>query len=257
MTADPEVLCDKRGQTLWVTINRPDKRNALNDSVLAGISAAYVSAESDSDVRLVVLTGSGEKAFCAGADLDPGKSFAFDASRPTTRYADLLRQVHRCRLPTIARVNGACMAGGMGLLCMADVAVAVEHAVFGLPEVKLGLFPMQVLALLKCLVPPRLLSEWCLTGERLDAVTALRAGLVNRVAPQAQLDELVAALSDRVCGNSPMAIRRGKYALQSMQYMSFEEALAFGESQIALMAGTDDAREGLAAFAEHRPPQWK
>ena len=257
MTADLDVLCDKRGHALWVTINRPDKRNALNDSVLARISAAYAGAESDSDVRLVVLTGAGEKAFCAGADLDPGKSFAFDVSQPTTRYADLLRQVRRCRLPTIARVNGACMAGGMGLLCMADVAIAVEHAVFGLPEVKLGLFPMQVLALLKFLVPPRLLSEWCLTGERLDAVTALRAGLVNRVAPQAELDERVAALSDTVCGNSPMAIRRGKYALQSMQYMSFDEALAFGESQIALMAGSDDAREGLAAFAQRRPPQWK
>ncbi len=256
MTEAADVICETRDHAYWITINRPTKRNALNDSVIARISAAYAAAESDAQVRVIILTGCGDKAFCAGADLDPGQSFAFDAARPTTPYADLLRQVRRCRLPSIARVNGACMAGGMGLLCMTDVAVAAEHAVFGLPEVKLGLFPMQVLALLKCLVPPRILNEWCLTGERFDAKTALNAGLVNHVVPAAQLDVKIATLSDAIAANAPAAIRRGKYALESMQAMSFEQAIAFAEGQIALMAGTEEAREGLAAFAERRAPRW-
>ena len=257
MTDQANVVCENRGKAYWITINRPSKRNALNDSVIRNIASAYDVAESDNDVRVIILTGAGEKAFCAGADLDPGQSFAFDVSLPTTPYADLLRRARRCRKPSIARINGACMAGGMGLLCMTDLAVAADNALFGLPEVKLGLFPMQVLALLKCLVAPRVLSEWCLTGMSFDAKTALQAGLVNHVVPLAELDLKVAALCDAIAGNSPAAIRRGKYALESMQAMPFEQAIAFAEGQISLVAGTEDAREGLAAFAERRSPQWK
>ena len=257
MTQPAEVLVEARGDVCWITLNRPEKRNALNNSVIALISDAYRSAETDAAVRAIVLTGAGDKAFCAGADLDPGKNFAFDTSQPTTPFADLLRQARRCRLPSIARVNGACMAGGMGLLCMVDLAIAAETAMFGLPEAKIGLFPMQVLAVLKDLVPARLLNEWCLTGAQFNASAALQAGLVNQVVPAESLDERVAALTRLICANSPAAIRRGKYALESMHSMSVDEALAFGEGQIALMAATEDAREGLAAFAERRAPHWK
>jgi methylglutaconyl-CoA hydratase len=256
MTKDADVICEKRKAAYWITINRPSKRNALNDTVIKKIAAAYDAAESDDEVRVIVLTGAGDKAFCAGADLDPGQSFAFDTSQPTTPYADLCRRAKRCRKPSIARINGACMAGGMGLLCMTDLAVAAQEAVFGLPEVKLGLFPMQVLALLKAMVAPRVLREWCLTGARFDAATALQTGLVNHVVPRQELDVKIAALCDAITANSPAAIRRGKYALESMEAMPFEQAIAFAEGQIALMAATDDAREGLAAFAERRPPQW-
>jgi len=203
-----------------------------------------------------VLTGAGDKAFCAGADLQPGKGFAFDFARPNTDYADLLRCAHAATLPCIARVNGACLAGGMGLLCMADMAVAADHVAFGLPEVKVGVFPMQVMSLLQHIAPRRLVREWALSGEPFDAATALRAGLLNHVVPAAELDAKVQWLVQRIADKSPTAIRRGKVALRAIESMSFEQAIAYTESQIALLAMTDDAREGLAAFNEKRRPNW-
>src|SRR4029079_18755772 len=127
----------------------------------------------DPDVRVIVLTGAGEKAFCAGADLqNTGGAFAADFSRPNVDYADLLRLWQNATKPAIARVNGVCMAGGMGLLCMTDMAIAADHAAFGLPEVKVGVFPMQVMSLLQAIAPPRLINEWALTGEPFDANAA-------------------------------------------------------------------------------------
>ncbi|MBL8265354.1 enoyl-CoA hydratase-related protein [Steroidobacter sp.] len=254
--SDSGVRCERRGAIYAITIDRPDRRNALNSDVIAAIAAGYEAAHADSQARVIVLSGTGDKAFCAGADLAPGKNFAFDLSKPTIDYADLARLARRATLPTIARVNGACMAGGMGLLGLADLAVAADHAVFGLPEVRIGLFPMQVIALLQPLVPARVLREWCLTGERFDAHTARAAGLVNYVVPAAELDAKVEALANSLIAGSPTAIRRGLYAFQSMEDMSFAQALAFAESQIALAAGTQDAREGLASFNERRAPVW-
>ena len=158
------VLHEKRSSTFWITINRPDKRNAINQEVIDGIRAGYRAAHADPEVRAIVLTGAGDKAFCAGGDLQPGKGFAFDYAKPSVDYADLLREAQNATLPTIARVNGTCMAGGMGLLCMVDMAVAADHVLFGLPEVKVGVFPMQVLSLLQHMVPQRVLREWCITG---------------------------------------------------------------------------------------------
>ena len=250
------VLREKRDNVLWITINRPDKRNALNADVITGIAQGYRAAEQDPDVRVIVLTGAGDKAFCAGADLVAGNTFSFDTAEPTTEYANLLRLAHDSRVPSIARVNGACLAGGMGLLCMTDMAVCVDSAIFGLPEVRVGLFPMQVLASLKSLVSPRTLNEWCLLGDTIDAQAACRAGLVNYVVTAKNLDEKIDGLTSRLAANSPTAIRRGKYALNHLAAMSFEDGLAFAEGQIALMAMTEDAREGLASFREKRTPTW-
>src|ERR1700727_3051887 len=178
MTDNTSVLLEKRGQAFWITINRPEKRNAINGDVVAGIAKGYRDAHDDSDVRVIVLTGAGDKAFCAGADLQhSGAAFAFDYSRPNVDYADLMRLSQNATKPAIARVGGVCMAGGMGLLCMTDMAVAAEHVIFGLPEVKVGVFPMQVMSLLKSMVHPRLVNRWALTGEPFDAQTAQAAGL--------------------------------------------------------------------------------
>lgn len=250
------VLQERRGTSYWITLNRPQRRNSLNGEVIAGLTDGLRAAQADGEARAIVLTGCGEQAFCAGADLQPDQSFTFDYSVPTNDYAQLLRLALDCRLPIIARVNGACMAGGMGLLCVADLAVASESAVFGLPEVKVGVFPFQVLALLQRLVPARVVREWCLCGEPIDAATALRWGLVNHLAPGGQLDRATERLLGRILGNSPSAVRRGRYALRAMQDMSAGEALAFAEGQIALMALTEDAREGLASFIEKREPKW-
>jgi enoyl-CoA hydratase/carnithine racemase len=257
MTEHDSVLIERRGSALWLTINRPDKRNALNGDVIAGLARGYRQAHDDPDVRVIVLTGAGEKAFCAGADLqNSGAAFAMDFSRPNVDYADLLRLSQNATKPAIARVNGVCMAGGMGLLCMADMAVAADHVIFGLPEVKVGVFPMQVMALLQSIAPRRLVNEWSITGEPFDAATAKEAGLLNHVVPAAELDAKVDWLIGRIVDKSPTAIRRGKYALRAIASMSFDEAIAYTESQIALLALTEDAKEGLRAFGEKRKPTW-
>ena len=257
MTDNNSVILEKRGQALWITINRPEKRNAINADVIAGVAQGYRTAHEDAEVRVIVLTGAGEKAFCAGADLqNTGGAFAQDFSRPNVAFADLFRLSQNATKPAIARVNGVCMAGGMGLLCMTDMAVASDHAIFGLPEVKVGVFPMQVMSLLQSIAPRRLINEWAITGEPFDAKAALGAGLLNHVVPQADLDARVDWLIGRITDKSPTAIRRGKYAMRAMASMSFDEAIAYTESQIALTAMTEDAKEGLKAFAEKRKPVW-
>jgi enoyl-CoA hydratase/carnithine racemase len=256
--SDNSVVLEKRGQAFWVTINRPEKRNAINADVVAGIAKGYRTAHDDADIRVIVLTGAGDKAFCAGADLvNTGAAFAFDFAKPNVDYADLLRLAQNATKPSIARVNGVCMAGGMGLLCMTDMAVAAENAIFGLPEVKVGVFPMQVMSLLQDIAPRRLINEWALTGEPFDARTAQAAGLLNHVVPAAELDAKLDWLIGRISDKSPTAIRRGKYAMRAIAAMSFDQAIAYTESQIALTAMTEDAKEGLAAFAEKRKPAWK
>jgi enoyl-CoA hydratase/carnithine racemase len=250
------VLHERRGAAFWITINRADKRNAINPEVIEGIRGGMRAAHADTQVRAIVLTAAGDKAFCAGGDLQPGAAFTFDLSRPNLSYADMLREAHAATLPIVARINGTCMAGGMGLLSMADIAVAADHALFGLPEVKVGVFPMQVLSLLKEIAPPRKVREWALSGEPFGAAEALASGLVNHVVPAAELDAKVEWLLARLTDKSPTAVRRGKYALRAMEAMSFEEALSYTESQIALVAMTEDAKEGMAAFNEKRKPVW-
>src|SRR6266568_7965864 len=237
MTDNTAVVHERRGHAFWITINRPDTRNALNADVIAAIAKGYRDAHDDKDVRVIVLTGAGDKAFCAGADLQQtSAAFALDFSRPNVDYADLLRLAQNATKPAIARVGGVCMAGGMGLLCMTDMAVAADHVMFGLPEVKVGVFPMQVMSLLQSIAPRRLVSEWALTGEPFDARTAQAAGLLNHVVPAAELDAKVDWLISRIVDKSPTAIRRGKYAMRAIAAMSFDESIAYTESQIALLA---------------------
>ena len=257
MSDTSDLLYEKRGHAAWLIINRAERRNAMNAAVIGGIAEGLRRATADPEVRAVVLTGVGEKAFCAGADLSVGTgTFGRDFSEPSLPFANLLRQTHALNLPVVARVNGACMAGGMGLMAMCDLAVAAEHAVFGLPEVKVGVFPMQVLSVLRPLLQPRDLYEMCITGEPVDAAHARSIGLVNYVVPGAELDTRVDWLLARIVDKSPTAIRRGKYAMRAVADMSFDQAIAFTEGQIGLTALTEDAREGVAAFNEKRKPQW-
>lgn len=235
------------------TLTRETRRNALTAEILSGLGDLFTRAELDPDVRVIVLTGAGDKAFCAGADLH-GDAFEIAPSQRYGRLADLMRQSRRLTVPVIARINGACVAGGMGLLALSDLAVAHERAVFGLPEVKIGVFPAQVLALLKRLVPHRVLTELVITGDTIDATEARMAGLVNRVTTD--LDGTVDALAARIGANSPTGVRRALYTLKRIDVMPFEEAAAFTESQITLAALTEDAKEGIAAFREKRPPRW-
>ena len=247
------VKASRQDARLVLTIDRPERRNALNADVIRALQEALYRVKSDDTIRAVVLTGAGDEAFCAGADLG-ADAFAFDYATPTIAYADLLRTARTLDVPLVARVNGACMAGGMGLLAMCDLAIAAPRAIFGLPEAKVGVFPMQVLAVLQAQVPQRFLTQLCLTGDPIDAARAREIGLINEVADD--LDGALERLLSRLLANSPTALRRGLYAMKAMRSMSFEEAIAFGEGQIGLLAMTQDAREGIAAFKEKRKPQW-
>ena len=253
-SAPPELLTEMRGPVLWLTIDREDKRNAVTPGVLAALGDALAAANRNRDVRAVVITGAGTRAFCAGADLQSGTSFKFDYSEPHVSFANLFRQAKQSTVPLIARVNGACMAGGMGIMAMCDMVVSAPHAVFGLPEVKVGIFPAQVLSVIGNLLPRRVLAEMCLTGEPISAAQALEYHLVNHVSED--LDAGVQALLGRMLDKSPAAIRRGLYTMKKIEAMAFEESMAFTESQIGLFALTEDAAEGQLAFREKRKPVW-
>jgi enoyl-CoA hydratase/carnithine racemase len=256
-THTQDVRFERRGGALWVWIEREAHRNAMNAAVLLGIEEALQRAAGDATIRTIVLSGAGDKAFCAGADLSEGAAtFQAHADEPTTGFGRLARAVRRCGIPLIARVNGACVAGGMGLMALCDLAIAADHARFGLPEVKVGVFPMQVLALLRATVHARHINELCLTGELIPAARAAEIGLINAVVPAATLDTAIEATIAKLRAASPSAIRRGKHAIFAMESMAFEQALAFAEAQIALMAGSADAAEGMLAFGEKRKPRW-
>lgn len=253
-----ELSIEQRGPVLWLTITREERRNAMSHSVLAGMTQAINVAQGNRSIRAIVITGAGSKAFCAGADLQSAKAFTTDYSEPHGHLAQLLRAAKASTVPLIARVNGACMAGGMGLMTMCDMAVAARHAVFGLPEVKVGVFPAQVLSVLQHLIPRRVLAEMCLTGEPITSAQALEFNLVNYVQAEdeAGVDLRLQWLLDRLLDKSPAAIRRGLYTMKKIEAMAFEESMSFTESQIALFTLTEDAKEGQKAFQEKRKPVW-
>ncbi len=251
------VLSEKRGNVQWLTINRLERRNALNPDVMDGLREGIIAARDNADIRAIVITGVGDKAFCAGADLQTNATtFSFDCADPRLPFAKLTRVVFGVDIPIIARVNGACMAGGMGVLGLCDLAVASDNAKFGMPEVKVGLFPMMILTTLKRIIPPRQMNELCMTGEAISAAEALQMGLLNYVVPQAELDTKLDWLLNRIVDKSPTAIRRGKYAMRAVEDMTIEQTIAFTESQVPLAASTQDFAEGIAAFNEKRSPVW-
>ena len=252
-----DVLTEKRGQVQWIIINREARRNAMNDDVCNAIIAGMHAATADPDIRAVVLTGAGDKAFCAGADLSAGSgSFKYDYSKVGLAFVKLMKVSRDLTLPLIARVNGHAMAGGMGMLGMCDMAIGVDNATFGMPEVKIGIFPMQIMAVLQRLIPSRKLYEMALTGEPIGAAEALDIGLLNYVVPAAELDVKLDWLLSRLLNKSPTAIRRGKYAMRVTEQLNFDQSAVFMEAQIGTLALTEDAAEGRAAFIEKRAPVW-
>lgn len=253
------VLIEHREHVCWITINREERRNALNEDVVRRIDAAIAAAGVDGVTRAIVLTGAGDKAFCAGADLAKGvqgAAFAVDFAQPKHYIVDLFKRLQECRLPVIARVNGAAMAGGFGILCACDMAVAADDVRIGTTESRIGVTPMMILPYMLRLLPPRRLQEMCITGEPFTAREALDWGVVNYVVPRAELDAKLDWLLARVVDKSPTAIRLGKQAFHAMRDMSLRESLEFAQVMVPVMSSTEDAREGMAAFQAKRSPEW-
>lgn len=247
------------GPQYRITICRPDRRNALNRDVAEGLMAALRAAEADSDCRVIVITGQGDVAFCAGGDIKAGAEggpFVQDPADPVHFAGQLFETIQACRKPTIARVNGVAMGAGAGIICACDIAVMADHARIGTPEVRVGLFPMTIIPPMMRILPRRRLTEMFITGEPLTAAEALGYDLVNYVTPAEGLDAKVDELVARIAAQSPTAIRLGKYACQAMEDMSYSQQMRFAETLLPRIAQTEDAREGFAAFVGKRAPEW-
>lgn len=254
------VEVDRQGAVATVTIARPEARNALDAATLEGLSDAFARLDDDPAVRVLVLTGAGEKAFCAGADLRSGLT-----SEPSVveghEQRGLLRRLFAATealgTPLIGRVNGHALAGGLGVALACDLLVAVEDATFGTPEVRVGLWPHVISALLVQHLGPKRALEWMMTGRRYPAVEAERLGLVNRVVPREQLDEAVAELADELIRGAPLALALGRRSYLEARSMDPRAAFAYLHGMLDLQVQTEDAAEGIAAFLERREPQWR
>jgi enoyl-CoA hydratase len=255
------VLLTVEGGVATVTLNQPEKRNPLSPAMTRGLWAALTWCRAEPAVRVVVLTGAGDRAFCAGADL----ASSFDAGgnelerhHERRGLADLFLLIRDLGKPVIGRVNGHALAGGFGLACACDLLVAVESATFGTPEINVGVWPMMISAVLARNLPRKVVLEMMLLGDRWTAAQMKEAGLVNRVAAnQAELDELTAEMAGKLAGKSPAIVRLGRDAFYRMEDMSFEEALAYLHSQLTLVTLSEDTREGIKAFFEKREPDFK
>lgn len=261
MTADAQpVLYEVAAGVARITINRPEARNALSPAVMEGLLAAFGRAAADPDVRAVVLTGAGDRAFCAGGDLGgPGfaQRSAVERHHDRRTFADLFRAMNRLGKPLIARVRGHCLAGGFGLALGCDLVVASEDATFGTPEVKRGLMPMMIMATILRNVGRKKGMELLLTGDRISAAEAERLGLVNHAVPADQLDAKVDELLAKVLAMSPAVLRLGRDAFYAMQDMEFERALDYLQAMLTVNLASEDAVEGVRAFLEKRDPVWK
>ncbi len=239
-----------------VTLNRPERRNAIGPQMANELLWAFADAADDASVRAIVLTGAG-KAFCAGGDFQQMTAGAdADALPHRGDYADLLLAMTRSPKPIVARVNGHAMGGGLGLVAASTFALASTDAQLGTPEIDVGLFPMMIMAVLARLVPRRRLLEMMLLGERMSADEAARVGLVSRAVAPGELDAAVAALCAKVASKSPSTVRLGLEAFAAQDDLDLATALPLLRERLGLVLATNDAREGLMAFLEKRPPVW-
>jgi enoyl-CoA hydratase/carnithine racemase len=241
-----------------LTLNRPEARNALDAALLGALEAALRRLEDDPAARVVVLRGAGDRAFCAGADLKHvgDRGTTLQARESFGGLARILEHMARMRTPVIAQVHGYALAGGCGLAAGADIVLAADDAVFGLPEIRVGLLPLIVMAPILRAVGRKRAMLMILSGEPVSAREALEMGLVSRVVPRADLDGAVAALARTLAGYSPTALGLAKEAAATAPDMEYGAALRYLRELITLVALSDDAREGIAAFFERRPPRF-
>jgi enoyl-CoA hydratase len=242
-----------------VTLNDPEKRNMLSGQMLTELGAAMAEARDSEEVRAVVLTGAGEKVFCAGADLG---GFAADASLiekhfASDRFLEFFRLMPRLGKPSIAAVNGHVLAGGLGLALSCDLVIAKDSAAFSTPEINVGAFPYMIMALIYRDVPRKKVNEMLLLGERFSAEQAVEMGLANKAVAAAEFDAAVADWAGRLAAKSPVLMRLGHDAMYRQADMPVDDALEYLRSQLSLTLTTEDIVEGVTAFFEKRDPQWK
>jgi enoyl-CoA hydratase len=255
---DEVVLYRTVGPVATITINRPERRNAISPEVTRALSESLARAEADDSVTVVVLTGSGDKAFCAGGDLGAMNSEgAVSQHFSRAEVGELFQQMRRSRLPIVARVNGHALAGGFGLMLACDLVVAGADATMGTPEIDLGLWPFMISAVIQRDVPRKLALELMLTGRRLSAPEGERWGFVNRVVEREELDGAVAELTQSLASKSPLIAALGKRSFYRSEDMDFDESLEYLAGMLTVCLQSEDTAEGVSAFLQERAPEWK
>jgi enoyl-CoA hydratase/carnithine racemase len=252
------VRYDVTGAVARIMIDRPDVLNAISWVVVRELRDVFARAASDDSVRVVVLTGAGDRAFCAGADLGTmagGDVAAMHEARGG--LAQLFLEMWGLGKPTIARVRGYALAGGMGLALACDFVVAADDAQFGTPEIDLGLWPYMITVPLLRSMPPKVVLELMLTGRRVDSAEAGRIGFVNRVVPVDELDGAVNELAATLASKPPSTVKLGRDSFYNVLDLAAAPALEHLHAMLSITTETADAKEGLAARAEKRPPRWQ
>src|SRR3954470_5486193 len=254
-----EVRYEVRDTAAWVTIDREEHRNALSPEVVAGLRNAVDLVSEDEHARVVVITGAGERAFCAGGDLGgmSGEDSRVRQHEARGALPLLFQAMQECPKPTVARVNGHALAGGCGLMLACDLVIAADDAEFGTPEINIGLWPYMISAVIQRNVPRKVALDMMLTGRRVTADEAGRWGMVNRVVPRADLDQAVDDLVGELASKSPLILSLGKRSFYRSQDMSFDDALAYLHSMLTVNLESEDVAEGVGAFLQKRPPEWK
>ncbi|HET9030854.1 MAG TPA: enoyl-CoA hydratase-related protein [Candidatus Aquilonibacter sp.] len=258
-SAYENILVETDGATGIITLNRPKVLNALNAELLADVSSALAAFEKDPAIRAVVITGSGEKAFAAGADI--GELNALQSAGAGADKArsgqQVTRQIERMRKPVIVAVNGFALGGGCELAMAGDIMIASENAKFGQPEVNLGLIPgFGGSQRTTRLIGKGMAMYLCLTGETIDAAEALRIGLVQKVVPLAQLMDEAKRIAGAIAAKAPLAIAACKRAINGGAHLSIDDALELEAIEFGTLVDTKDFREGTGAFLEKRKPNW-
>lgn len=241
-----------------ITMDDPSRRNPLSNAAMAEMADFVDDAARDDEVRVIVITGTGDQAFSAGGDLTAG--FVDDPLVGHTErgaLAGLFRSMRSAGKPTVARVNGHALAGGFGLAAACDVVIAVDEATFGTPEIKVGLWPMMITAILQRVMPHKAALELMMTGRRISAEEALRLGVVSRVTSRAELDAAVDLVVDSLVAMSPAILRMGRDAFFAVEDLDFDSAIGYLHGGLTAVAATEDAAEGVRAFLEKRRPQWR
>lgn len=259
MTGSQKIAYEVVDGVATVTLDDPDKRNMLSAQMLGELVDAMKTAQADVAVRAVVLTGAGDKAFCAGADLG---GFAADVALIEKHFAsdlfvEYFKLMPRLGKPSLCAVNGHVLAGGLGVALSCDLLIAKEGATFGTPEINVGAFPYMIMSIIYRNVPRKKVNEMMLLGERLSAEETVEYGLANKVVPANDFEAAVADWATKLASKSPVLMRLGHDAMYRQQDMALDDALEFLRSQLSLTFATEDIVEGVTAFFEKRDPQWR
>jgi enoyl-CoA hydratase/carnithine racemase len=254
-----EVLVEIRESIATVTLNRPEQRNPLSAAMMGDLRAALAWCKGEPAIAVVVLTGAGDRAFCAGADLGGfgGDQSPLELHHGRHALAELFVEMAELGKPIVGRINGHALAGGFGLACACDLLVAVDTATFGTPEINVGVWPMMIQAVLARNLPRKVLLEMVMLGDRWTATQLQQYGLVNRVVPAERLDEETERLAAGLAEKSTAIMRLGRDSFYRQQDMDFDGALQYLHSLVTIVTLTEDSAEGRKAFFEKRPPRYK